>query len=95
MDGCPVAGCPVVCDLSYQMVCPGIPDPSNPDCPVPNVCVDRQMGIFGVECNIVCPMSCPEGEETCPGGFDERGCQLPDTCLPPAPETGKSNLESY
>ena len=94
MDGCPVLGCPVACDFSNQDVCPEVPDPDNPHCPVPNICVDRQIDIFGGHCNTVCPMSCPEGQEKCPGGYDERGCQLPDTCMPPTPVSGKSNLES-
>ena len=97
INGCPVAGCPVVCDLSNQYVCPGVPDPSNPNCPVPNICVDRQFAIplfSGDDCGTVCPISCPEGEVTCPGGFDERGCPMPDTCLPPPPGPGTSNPES-
>ena len=94
INGCPVEGCPGVCDLSNQDVCPGVPDPSNPNCPPPDICVDKQYGIFEDNCETICPMSCPEGYEQCPGGFDERGCPLPDTCLPPTPGSGKSNPES-
>ena len=28
---------------------------------------------------------CPPGHTYCPGEFDGNGCQMPNTCLPPAP----------
>ena len=36
-------------------------------------------------CDNPCPVTCGPGHTYCPGEFDGNGCQMPNTCLPPAP----------
>ena len=42
------------------------------------------IGLDGNECYLSCPITnCPMvNMEICPGGYDENGCKMPDTCVP-------------
>ena len=37
---------------------------------------------LNANCEVICPSSCPVGEQACPGGYDSNGCPYPDLCLP-------------
>ena len=67
--------CPTKCDLSKEELCPG------DGCTMPDSCISKPMGMDGTRCNAPCPITCPDGDTLCPGGFDSNGCPIADTCI--------------
>ena len=40
------------------------------------------MGKDGMECAAYCPANCDAEQMMCPGGEDNNGCTMPETCMP-------------
>ena len=90
---CPAA-CPVPC-AGDHLYCDGGFDVNG--CKKPNTCVLKDGRIIFHKykiCNLLidyvflegmcttfCPTLCQADQETCPGGNDQTGCPLPDTCV--------------
>merc|ERR1712066_452125 len=74
--GCPEnPPCP---EGSYP--CPTGSDPET-GCPWPDMCMEPQLDVNGMECAVACP--CKYDELTCGGGFDEvTTCQMGPQCIP-------------
>ena len=41
-----------------------------------------QLDYNGNECPVTCPTKCDGDDMWCYGGYDDNGCQMPDTCMP-------------
>ena len=95
VDGCPVAPfcqhstftvnatcplqCPVQCNWETDMICGS--GSSIEGCPSLEFCQPMYTNHpDGHQCSSHCPISCPQGALTCPGGVSSDGCPLPDTC---------------
>ena len=68
--------CPVDCDWTKEMSCPGFWDPKTGEQTTPDTCIPMKDG----NCINHCPMQCAEKDMMCPGKMDHNGCKMADTC---------------
>ena len=94
-DGCPVASfcqhpvvtsngtcpmhCPVQCNWDTEMICST--SSGMEGCPPMEFCQPMYTNHSdGHQCFFHCPITCPKGAITCPGGVSSDGCPMADTC---------------